>query len=302
MKYSISAKNVVWIHVSEPESEELIAFVREANLLTADAEYIVRDHRHPEVVVRSEYILMLVLIPAFNKKLRITVGVPVYLVIRDGNVLSLQREPLPTLDQIRRKLAQSLEEEEEFFEDNALCFSLYILDRLYAGAFRKLERLGKHIDIAEDAIFQGNERRMVEEISLLARDVLDFRKIIRPQTTLFGTAIEHSLVTGGVITQWQQLHRQLQKLWAVLENLFESVRELGRSDQMLIQHKENELLRLLTFYSIIAIPVFLLVQPYYSPRAADASLTDVVVFWVVFSTLVFVLLLIVLRAKSKRIL
>ncbi len=302
MKYRLSAKNVAWLHVAEPEPQELIDFVRDAQLIPVDTELIVRDYRRPEVAVRSDYLVVVIIVPVFNKKLRVTTGVAVYFIIREGSVFSLHIEPLPAFDRIRRDLERQPEQEEEYFEDNSSSFTLYVIDRLYASAFRKLERLSKHVDIAEDAIFQGNERKMVEEISILTRDVMDFRKIVRPQKEIFRTEPTHALVTPATHAQWKRVHGQLQRLWELLESLFESVQELSRTNYILIQYKEGELVHLLTFYSIIAIPVLLLVDPYYSPRAADASIVDRVVFWSVFGSLVLVLLFIVARAKRKRIL
>lgn len=302
MKYSLSTKNVSWVHVVEPEPQEVIDFIREAHLLPADAEFIARDFHRPEISIRPDYILLSVMIPTFHKRLRVTIGAVVYFVVREGYVGSIQLEPLPVLDRFRRSLEKNPEVEEDYYEDNALSFALHIIRRLYSSTFRKLERLGRHVDIAEDAVFQGNERKMVEEISFLTRDVLDFRKILRPQKLLFSREPVHPFVTPDVSAQWEHIHRRLQRLWEWLENLFESVQELGKTNQTLIEYKENELLRFLTLYSIFAIPLLFLVDPFFNPRAGDARPLDSIVFWIVFFTLTGILLIIVGRARSKRIL
>jgi len=149
-------------------------------------------------------------------------------------------------------------------------------------------------------VFQGNERKMVEEISLLSRDVMDFRKSIRPQRNLFLASPSHYLVASDTVTKWRRVHGQLLKMWDVLESMFESVRELSSTNFTLLQHKENELLRMLTVYSIIVIPMLVLVDPLFAPRAADAGLIDQIVFWAVLGVLVVTLLIVLYRFKGRR--
>jgi magnesium transporter len=302
MKYTLPANGVTWVHVSEPAPEELAAFIRETQLLPSDAEFIARYHRRPEIITRADYLLLVVSIPVFDKKLRVTTGVVVYFVVRSTDLLSVTFEQLPSLDYLRSSLERSAIAENHYVKDSSLSFALFLITEFYASALPKLERLSNHIEIAEDAVFQGNERKMVEEISLLMRDVLDFRKIIRPQRELFSMVITHPLITPEVSMQWRQIYLQLQRLWGFLENLFESMQELSRTNYTLIQHKENELLRVLMLYSIMSIPILLLVGPYFSPGSPVSTSLDRIVFWVVFGVLLFVLIYIAVHMKRKNIL
>jgi magnesium transporter len=302
MKHTLTSKGLTWINIQSPEPDELAEFVRSIGLTTGDAEFISQDQHHPEIAVRGKYILLLVHVPVFDRKLRLTKGAALFFVIKEYELFSLHYEPIVTLDKIRRGFEESPEKQEEYFEDRAMSLCLYISGLLYDAAFLKLERLTKHIDIAEDAIFQGNERKMVEEIAVLTRDVLDFRKVIRPQNSLFVTTPRHLLVNPDAAARWRRVHGQLLRMWEILEGMFESVRELSNANFTLLQHKENELLRLLTIYSIVVIPMLVLVDPLFNPRAVDASVVDTIVFWIVIGVLVVTLLLILIRSRSKRLL
>lgn len=302
MKHQLSSKGLSWTSVQSPTPEELAEFVRTAGLLTVDAEFVAADHHRPEITVRSDYLLLLLQVPVFERKARLTTGASLFFVIRSQELFSLHYQPLIALDRVRRSFETSPERQEEYFSESALSLALTIITQLYDSAFRKLERLAKHIEIAEDAVFQGNERKMVEEISVLTRDVMDFRKIIRPQARLFTSALHHSLLTPEVATQWQRVHGQLLKMWEILESMMESVRELSNTNSTLLQHKENELLRLLTAYSIVIIPMLILVDPLFDPRAADASVIDAATFWIVLAVLVITLIIVLWRARRKRLL
>lgn len=302
MKHELSSKGLTWINVQSPGPEELVEFMRATELAPTDAGFVAERHHRPEITVREGYLLFLIQVPVFDRQARVTYGVPVFFVVKQQQLFTLHYEPLVILDKIRQSFESSLDKQEEYFGDEALSLCLHIITLLNEAAFHKLERLAKHIDIAEDAVFQGNERKMVEEISVLTRDVMDFRKVIRPHTRLFATVPHHALITPAVIITWRRAQGKLLKMWETLESMFESVRELSNTNFMLIQHKQNELLRLLTIYSIVVIPMLVLVEPFFDPRAIDSTVVDHVVFWTVIGLLVMTLLFILLKASRKRLL
>jgi magnesium transporter len=300
MKHVLTSKEMGWVNVQSPTGEELAELVRDTDLELADAEFITQSHNRPEVTLRQSYILMLIHVPIFDRKLRVTKSAGLYFIIKKDKVYSLHYDPIVTLDAIRQGFESSTEKKDEYFGEDALSLCLYIITLLYDGAFHKLERLGKHVDIAEDAVFQGNERKMVEEISILTRDVMDFRKIVRPQKSLFTTIPQHEFVNAENASKWGRVRGQLLKMWDLLEGMVESVRELSNTNFTLLQHKENEILRLLTIYSIVVIPMLIVVDPYFTPGAVNAGMQDKIAFWVVLAILVTTLVIILAKLKRKR--
>lgn len=302
MVKTISSGEVAWKMLSHPEPEELAQFVREANLSTLDAEFIVRDHHRPEIAERESYIMIMVHVPVFDRQTRVTSGAPLYVIVSRNTVWTIHHEELDLCDKLFAEYEKDGEKREEYFSDGEVGLALHIVSKMYGSAFHKIERLSKHINIVEDAVFQGNEKKMVEEIAVLQRDVMDFRKVIRPQLNLFNEVPNHLLVEAQQREQWLRMNGQVKKIWDLLESLFESAKELSFTNASLLQHKENELLRLLTIYSVIIIPALILVDPFFTPGASDAGIIDKLAFGVVMTFLVGILLFIFVRSKEKRLL
>ncbi|HLD26177.1 MAG TPA: CorA family divalent cation transporter [Candidatus Andersenbacteria bacterium] len=301
MKHELNSKDLHWLAVQSPTPEELAEFVRSAQVEPADAEFLASPRHRPEVTVRPDYILIMVSIPVFDRAVRITTGASLFFVVRSRQVLSLHYDPIVALDRIRQSFVESSARQEEYFADGPLTLALHITHSLYDGAWRKLERLAKHIDIAEDAVFQGNERKMVEEISVLTRDVMDFRKIIRPQRHLLSHLPRHELVTPPIAALWRRVGAAPEKIWETLEGMLESVKELAKTNFTLLQYKENQLLRMLTIYSIVIIPIWIFVAPF-DPFHGEGRRLDAVAFWSVLSLLVVLLLFILLHLRRRRVL
>jgi Mg2+ and Co2+ transporter CorA len=99
---------------------------------------------------------------------------------------------------------------------------------------------------------------------------------------------------------WGRINGQTKKLWDVLEGLFESTTQLGKTNRDLLQHKENELLRMLTLYSIISIPLLLLMEPLYPHVGQNILITLFYAAGVIL--LALLLLYVFMRAKRRRVL
>ncbi|MCH8748672.1 hypothetical protein IH781_02885 [Patescibacteria group bacterium] len=302
MRETLSSTNgVTWSDVAEPAAEELAAVVRAAQLSPLDAEFIAQEHHRPDLSSQSGYLMILVSVPAFDKQTRVTTSVPLYFIVQEHDLTTVHYQPLPALRRLWQDFTDNKERRDEYFAEGPLSLALHLIDALHAASLRKLDRLTKHVAIAEDAIFHGNERKMVEEISVLMRDVLDFRSIIRPQLSLFTKVPDHALLTAEARGHFARLHGQVHKLWEVLEGLLESTSELRDTNDSLLQHKENQLLRVLSYYSIITIPAWIFVTPF-QPFAEDSTRVDSIFFWGVLSILVVLLAGIFWRFRGRGVL
>ena len=295
-----STSEITWTNVTEPSPEELVEVVRQADLSPYDAEFVAQPRQRPEVVAREKYLIILVHVPTFDRNSRVTTGAPMYLIVTKQEVVSIQHQQAVVISKAWQEYDESEEKREEYFGESGLSLALHLLQVSYRSSFQKLERLSKHVAIAEDAVFQGNERQMVEEVSVLMRDVMDFRKIILPQLNVFATPPDHDLVTAPLRDQWRRLHNQAQTLWDILEGLVESTIELRNTNDSLIAHKESELLRLLTYYSTITIPVFILLSPI-NPLDPNTSTLNVSIFWIVLAALLITLLAIFYRFRGRKV-
>ncbi|GEM_PF-3289701 len=301
MQVELSAKNVTWQNISAPTPEELAKLVRESNVMPLDAEFIAQNYHHPEVVVRPNYLLLLIHVPVFNKELRVTAGASLYLIAQGEKLWTVHYEPIIVLEKLIKDFTENPEKPAEYFDEGGVGLALHIVSEMYSTAFTKLERLYKHINIAEDAVFGGNERRMVEEVAILSRDVMDFRKIIRPQQRLFVTPLEHPLVSANAGIIWHRIAGQVDKLWDILQSLTESIDGVAKTNSTLLQYKQSQLLQMLTYYSILSVPVFILLTPF-TPNSSDSPLSFHLIYWGTLATLVLILGLIYFRFRGKRVL
>lgn len=290
MRTELSIAGIPWHRFVEPTGSELAAVARDVPLETSEVSLLSEGLTRAALLSRSGYELLRLEVPVFDRKLRASFGVALDCIVLPDQLITLQARPIPVLEKLVDSLERAPEQDLGITVTSPTALLKYLLRHIHHGTLRKLDRLYKYIDIAEDAVFQGNERKMVEEISLLMRDVGDLRKIIRPQRHLFQG------------TLWQDIGRDINKVWDGLETLHESLTQLSDTNSTLLQNKENELLRLLTIYSIAALPVAIVIQILEAPWHALTTVTDSTIFWVAISILVIALVAVVWHARRKRLL
>jgi magnesium transporter len=59
-----------------------------------------------------------------------------------------------------------------------------VLDILFNSCFPKLNHIAERLDFVESQVFAEKEKEMVLEISVLKRDILNFRRTLKPQRSI----------------------------------------------------------------------------------------------------------------------
>ena len=140
-------------------------------------------------------------------------------------------------------------------------FLLYhILDRLVAYCFPILGKVTENIDDIEDVIFTKAVPETVRQISLIRRDLISFRRVIRPQMAVIETLEneEYPFVKAEQEIYFGDIADHVRKIWDELEDCKEVVDGLAETSNWLTSHRIQEIMRVLTIVMAILAPPTLL--------------------------------------------
>lgn len=290
----------MWKHLSSPSNEDLVQVTRDAKLSKLDSELIVHGNQGPQFIVRGDYKIILIHVPIREHHVKSIENRTIRFIVQKDALITITHAPIPALDTIFTDYTDAPDIYNES-GTSPLSLAFTIIDRLNTGTLKKIHHLLKRVEIAEDAIFHGNERKMVEEIAVLSRDVLDFHRVALPQKGLFQSIHRQYAFTIQEQEVLSHVHNQAEQIWHTLQALHSSMQELRNTNDSLLQHQENELLRSIFSYSILAIP-FLAIINVFNPHRVGATIIDSIFFWGIIAFLFIVLLFIFGRAKKKRVL
>jgi len=163
----------------------------------------------------------------------------------------------------------------------------YIIKDLYKMLDGQLEHINNDFIEIQSKVFSGNEREMVNSISHINRDLLNFKQIIRPHkevlesfeiagTKFFGQ--EFSYYLRSIIGEYY-------KISSILDGHRETVLDLRDTNDSLLTTKTNDIMKTLTITAFILLPLTFIGQLFgmsliYIPFAANPY-----AFWVIVSVM-----------------
>ncbi len=140
----------------------------------------------------------------------------------------------------------------------------YLLDAIVDDYFLLLKEIGEKVDTIEDELLLNPDKRILEKIYMLKRDLVYIRNFLWPMRNMANklSRNEYSLISGKTIYYMRDISDSLVQII----NLAEIYREVcsGMLDTYLssIGNKTNEVMKVLTVFSTIFIPLSFLAGVY----------------------------------------
>jgi magnesium transporter len=119
----------------------------------------------------------------------------------------------------------------------------------------------------EDLIFGDNVRQTVYEISLIRRDIIAFRRIVKPQIAVMSSLERKAssfapLLGNGLDEYFSDLNDQMAKMWDTLEDHKDVIEGLSDTNDSLTNTRINDVIKLLTILSVVLLPLTLVSSIY----------------------------------------
>lgn len=148
------------------------------------------------------------------------------------------------------------------FSSESSAVLLYeILGRLIDDCYRLLDDNSLEIKTVEELIFSGEQKKAVEKILLLRRNIINIRKIMQNHKNILKelTKMDSSLIDQKAIKKYyESLVEDSKRLWETLDNQKEMIEVLNNTNESLLNDQMNSIMKTLTIFSVIVFPLTLL--------------------------------------------
>src|SRR5437588_11503625 len=258
----LSAAGLTWIHLDAPTKNVAEELAERCGWHPLDVEDVLSKRQRPKIddYVDEGYLFAVlhfpVYVPAIQRlnaaELDVFVG-PDYL----GTLPTVELLPLT-------RLFQRCEEDESFRERLFSMGSgrvLYeVLDDLFDYCFPILDKIGHKLDSIEDDIDEARFEEIVRDISKAKQEIISYRKIIKPQRPalrLLERRVERFL-PEELELYFDDLVDSAERIWDLLDNYKEVIDGLEDTNESVISHRQNDVLRILTVFSVVLLPLTLI--------------------------------------------
>src|SRR5437660_1586831 len=136
----------------------------------------------------------------------------------------------------------------------------HVLDDLFDYCFPILDKIGHKLDSIEDEMFEGRAEEVVRDISNVKQEIISYRKIIKPERPTLRGLERHTqrFLPEELELYFDDIVDAAERIWDLLDNYKEVVEALEDTNESVISHRQNDVLRVLTVVSVVVLPLTLI--------------------------------------------
>ena len=123
-----------------------------------------------------------------------------------------------------------------------------------------LRKMGLKLERIEDEIFEGRSSEIVRDISEVKQEIINFRKIVRPQRAVLRDLerTKQRYLQEELEIYFDDISDAAERIWDTLENYKEVVEGLESTNEAVLSHRLNDSFRILTAASVVLLPLTLI--------------------------------------------
>jgi len=253
----IHFKNVTWIDFENPSADDLLYLQENFNIHPLALEEFMTPTLRPKATQYDNCLFLTIHIPLFDVKKRTTYPGELDIVINKNHLITGHKESIYQVNTFFETLENSEGKRKMYMNESPADLMYYLLQILIESCFPKLDHIVKNLDRIEEEIFSGNEKSMVVEISIVKRDILNFRRTLKPQHSILESIIqkENTIIPNRIKPYLQDLIGTNIRLWNTLESTKDTIESLEETNNSLLSNKLNNTMKVLTIFSAIMLPM-----------------------------------------------
>jgi magnesium transporter len=284
-----------WINVERPRQIDLAWLQERFEFHPLDYEDVTSRNQRPKVDEYDDYLFIVLHFPRYDKAVGRLNAAEVDVFVGPDYLITIPNEPMQPIEYLFERCRGSEELRESLFSKGSGYLLYRIVDACVDSQFPMLRKIGNKLERIEEDIFEGRSKEAVRDISNAKQEIINFRKIVRPQRTAFGDLERNKAryIADDLDIYFDDIIDASERVWDMLENYKEVVEALESTNEQVLAHQFNDVLRILTVFSIVFLPATLIASIWGMniglPGGGDPQSSSETVFWIVIAAMFSVL-------------
>jgi magnesium transporter len=258
----LSAEGLTWVHLDAPTQEEAQALAQRFGWHPLDVEDVMSTRERPKVDDYADegYLFAVLHFPVYDKAARRLNAGELDIFLGPDYLVTLPNVELLPVTRLFHRCADNEELRRQLFSKGSGRLLYEVLDDLFDYCFPILDKIGHKLRSIEDDVFEGRSQEVVRDVSDAKQEIISYRKIIRPERATLRTLerqVERFL-PEELELYFDDIVDAAERIWDQLDNYKEVVEALEDTNESVIAHRQNDVLRVLTVFSVILLPLTLI--------------------------------------------
>lgn len=250
---------ITWVNIERPTKDEIEWLRQNYRFHPLHLDDCLSKIQRPKIDEQEDYLFIVLHFPVFNKMARVTVASEVDIFIGPDYFVTVHAGDIKPLRRMFLECVGNPNVRQELMGRSSGYLLYRVVDRLVDYCFPILNKIDNNIEAVEDTIFEEDVRQTVRDISVIRRDIINFRRIIKPQIPVIAS-LEHKempFLQEDLEDYFGDIADHVAKIWDILEDYKEVVEGLADTNDSLTSYRLNEVMKTLTTISVIILPMTL---------------------------------------------
>src|SRR6266480_4079204 len=249
-----------WINIERPGPVDRAWLEEHFEFHPLAYEDVASRNQRPKVDEFTDHLFIVLHFPVFDSVVgRLNAG-ELDIFVGQDYVITLPNAPLQPVEYLFERCRSSEEFREQLFSRGPGYLLYKIVDDSFDYCFPMLRKMGNKLDRTEEEIFEGRAEEVVRDRSNVKQEIINFRKIIRPERAVLRDLerTKQVFLPDEDELYFDDIVDASERIWDMLENYKEVVEALEDTNESVISHRLNDILRVLTSFSVVLLPLTLI--------------------------------------------
>lgn len=254
-------RDLVWVNLESPTADEVREIMKEFGLHPIVGEELLITTSKPKVDVYKNYIYLILHFPTLSKDEKDShTGKEIDFVVGKNFIITTAYDTVEPLHNFSKIFEVNAILDRSEIGDHAGFIFYYMIKKLYRSMGQELDHLKSSLHQAESHIFSGKSKKMVQELSEIGHDLLDFKQATKSHGEVldafssagqkfFGSDFEYHL--NDIISEYR-------KTYNGIESNKDFLTELRETNDSLVSTQQNEIVKNLTVMAFLTLPASLI--------------------------------------------
>ncbi len=255
-----AARLLRWINIERPGPVDRAWLQEHFDFHPLDYEDVASRNQRPKIDEYPDYLFIVLHFPVYDKSVGRLNTAELDMFVGPDFLITLPNRPIPPVEYLFERCRTSDEVREQLMSKGPGYLLYKIVDDAFDYCFPMLRKMGNKLEQIEEDIFMGRSEELVRDISNAKQEIINFRKIIRPQRSTLRDLerTKQRYMAADLDVYFDDIQDASERIWDMLENYKEVVEALEETNESVISHRVNDILRVLTSISVMVLPLTLL--------------------------------------------
>jgi magnesium transporter len=297
---------LTWVQLDAPTADEATELAERFGWHPLDLEDVLSKRQRPKLDEYPEYLFGVLHFPRYDKNIQRLNAAELDFFLGADFLITLPNVELLPVTRLFGRCENDDELRESLFSKGSGYLLYHVLDDLFDYCFPILDKIGHKLDSIEDDMFEGRAEEVVRDISNAKQEIISFRKIVKPQRSTLRVLERRTqrFLPEELDVYFDDLVDASERIWDILDNYKEVIEALEQTNESVLSHRFNDVLRILTIFSIVFLPATLIASIWGmnvgipgGGSPADSSHTS---FWVIIVASIAVVVGMLVYFRRKR--